>query len=76
MTQAQEDATIPPPASIADPFWDLLAQLDYGRRQGLVRRLAGGYYEDWRPSRAEVALLVDFEGRITETDYLAAVPHR
>lgn len=75
MTQAQQKATIPVPASVADPFWDLLAQLDYGRRQGLVRRLAVGYYEDWRPSRAEVALLVDFElGRITEAEYLAAAP--
>ncbi len=75
MTQAQHNARIPQPASIADPFWDLLAQLDYGRRQGLVRRLAVGYYDDWRPSRAEVALLVDFElGRLTEAEYLAAAP--
>lgn len=75
MSQAQEKVRFPPPASIADPFWDLLAQLDYGRRQGLVRRLAVGYYEDWRPSRAEVALLVDFElGRLTEAEYLAAAP--
>jgi hypothetical protein len=79
MSQAQDNdstpqpARVPQPASIADPFWDLLAQLDYGRRQGLVRRLAVGYYEDWRPSRAEVALLVDFElGRLTEAEYLAA----
>lgn len=63
------------PASIADPFWDLLAQLDYGKRQGLTRRLAIGFYEGWHPSRAEVALLVDFElGRITEKEYLAAGP--
>lgn len=75
MTLDQETATIPLPASIADPYWDLLAQLDYGRRQGLVRRLAVGYYEDWRPSRAEVALLVDFElGRLTEEEFLAAAP--
>jgi hypothetical protein len=75
MTRTQETAKIPRPASIADPYWDLLAQLDYGRRQGLVRRLAVGYYEDWRPSRAEVALLVDFElGRLTEEEYLAAAP--
>ncbi len=81
MSQAQDNDTnflpvrIPQPASIADPFWDLLAQLDYGRRQGVVRRLAVGYYEDWRPSRAEVALLVDFElGRLTEAEYLAAAP--
>ena len=40
-----------------------------------MRRLAVGYYENWRPSRAEVALLVDFEmGRITEAEYLAAAP--
>ncbi len=75
MSQAQGNARIPQPANIADPFWDLLAQLDYGKRQGLVRRLAVGYYENWRPSRAEVALLVDFElGRLTELEYLAAAP--
>lgn len=75
VTKAYKVAAPSAPASIADPFWDLLAQLDYGKRQGLTRRLAIGFYEGWHPSRAEVALLVDFElGRITEKEYLAAGP--
>jgi len=57
---------LPRPANIADPFWDLLLPLDEARRQGFIRRLAIGFYENWRPTREEVAYLVDFElGRLT-----------
>jgi hypothetical protein len=56
----------PGPANIADPFWDLLLPLDEARRQGFIRRLAVGFYEQWRPTREEVAYLVDFElGRLS-----------
>ena len=59
--------------SVADPFRDLLAAMDEGPRQGLVRRLAVGYYEGWQPTRAEVAALIDLEtGRISEAEYLAS----
>ena len=34
-----------PVTSIADPYNDLLAQLDEGRRLGMIRRLSVGYYE-------------------------------
>ena len=62
-----------PVPSIADPYWDLLARLDEGRRLGMVRRLAVGFYEGWLPSRDEVALLVDAElGRITQDEFLGA----
>ena len=44
--------------NIADRFADLLAPLSPRRRRGLIARLSQGYYEGWRPSRAEVADLV------------------
>lgn len=64
--------TEPGPASIADPFQDMLAALDEGARRGFVQRLADGYYEGWRPTRAEVASLLALEtGQISEAEYLA-----
>lgn len=60
-----------PVRSIADPYWDLLAELDEARRMGMVRRLAVGFYDGWLPTRAQVARLVDLEmGRITEDEFL------
>lgn len=49
--------------NIADRFADLLAPLSPRRRRGLIARLSQGYYEGWRPSRAEVAALVAQELR-------------
>jgi hypothetical protein len=49
--------------NIADRFADLLAPLSIRRRRGLIARLSVGYYEGWRPSRAEVAELVAQELR-------------
>jgi len=49
--------------NIADRFADLLAPLSTRRRRGLIARLSVGYYEGWRPSRAEVAELVAQELR-------------
>jgi len=49
--------------NIADRFADLLAPLSGRRRRGLIARLSVGYYEGWRPSRAEVAELVAQELR-------------
>ena len=49
--------------NIADRFADLLAPLSSRRRRGLIARLSVGYYEGWRPSRAEVAELVAQELR-------------
>jgi hypothetical protein len=51
------------PPNIADRFADLLAPLSTKRRRGLIARLSVGYYEGWRPSRAEVAELVAQELR-------------
>lgn len=49
--------------SIADNFADLLAPLSNRRRRGLIARLSVGYYEGWRPTRAEVTELVAEELR-------------
>lgn len=49
--------------NIADRFADLLAPLSIRRRRGLIARLSVGYYEGWRPDRAEVAELVAQELR-------------
>jgi hypothetical protein len=49
--------------NIADRFADLLAPLSARRRRGLIARLSVGYYEGWRPGRAEVAELVAQELR-------------
>ena len=49
--------------NIADRFADLLAPRSPRRRRGLIARLSQGYYEGWRPSRAEVAALVAQELR-------------
>lgn len=68
---AADQANYPPPTenrpgatpNIADRFADLLAPLSARRRRGLIARLSVGYYEGWRPSRAEVAELVAQELR-------------
>lgn len=59
---AREDHRTATP-NIADRFADLLAPLSTRRRRGVIARLAVGYYEGWRPSRAEVAELVAQELR-------------
>ena len=46
---------------IADRFADLLRPLSEAQRRGLIARLSVGYYEGWRPSRAEIADLVALE---------------
>lgn len=47
--------------TIADDYADLLRYLSPAQRRGMISRLTVGYYEDWRPSRAEVADLVAVE---------------
>jgi hypothetical protein len=47
------------PRSIADHYGDLLGLLDTDQqRLGWIHRLVEGYYDDWRPSRSEVADLI------------------
>lgn len=59
----------PPAASVADPYLDLLATLSYRQRQGLVQRLATGYYDGWRPSRLQIGELIAREsGWMSEID--------
>jgi hypothetical protein len=47
--------------SITDGYADLLEVLNPKRRRGLVAQLAVGFYEGWRPGRAEVADIVAVE---------------
>ena len=53
---------------IADRFADLLRPLSEAQRRGLIARLSVGYYEGWRPSRAEIADLVTLELGILTVD--------
>jgi hypothetical protein len=74
-TMNENPGDTPAPANIADPFWDLLLPLDDARRQGFIRRLAVGYYENWRPTRTEVAYLVDLElGRLSAQQLAGPTP--
>jgi hypothetical protein len=43
-------------------------QLSDAQRRGLIARLSVGYYEGWRPSRAEIADLVALELGILTVD--------
>lgn len=49
------------PPNIVDPYRDLLAFLDPPRRRGMISWIATGYYDGWRPDRAEIADLVGVE---------------
>lgn len=51
----------PSTPTIADDYADLLRYLSPAQRRGMISRLTVGYYEDWRPGRAEVADLVAVE---------------
>ncbi len=53
---------------IADRFTDLLRPLSEAQRRGLIARLSVGYYEGWRPTRAEIADLVALELGILTVD--------
>lgn len=69
MPGSNDRSNAPPVASVADPYLDLLASLSRGQRQGLVQRLAAGYYEGWFPSRLEVAALIAREsGWMSQSD--------
>ncbi len=49
------------PPNIADQYSDLLQSLAPSRRAGLIIELAVGYYENWRPTRMEVADMIAVE---------------
>jgi hypothetical protein len=46
------------PSNIADHYRDLLALVSKRKRLGIIAQLSVGFYEGWRPSRAEVADLI------------------
>jgi hypothetical protein len=60
-----------PPPNVADHYADLLRTVPRHKRAGLIGRLSQGFYDDWRPSRREVAdlLAVDL-GLLTVDEYL------
>ena len=58
----------PGPPSIADHYRDLLELLNNRKRLGMVARLSVGFYEGWRPKRAEVADLIAVEVGILTAD--------
>ena len=41
--------------TIVDQYSGLLDNLTPGQRRGLIAKLSVGYYDGWRPSRAELA---------------------
>jgi len=60
------------PRNIADHYADLLTFLDDDRqRAGWIHRLVEGYYEDWRPSRSEVADLIAVDLNVLTIDEAA-----
>jgi hypothetical protein len=58
----------PRPLSIFDGYRDLLGLLSHRRRMGLIASLSVGFYEGWRPHRAEVADLIAFEISVLTVD--------
>ena len=54
--------------SIIDDYADVLLALTPKRRLGLIAQLAVGFYEGWRPGRAEVIDLVAVELRMLSVD--------
>jgi len=60
--------TSAPNPSITDPYADVLNVLSPQARRGLIAQLAVGYYDGWRPGRAEVADLVAVKLGILNVD--------
>jgi hypothetical protein len=57
------------PPNIIDGYRDLLELLSRRKRLGMIAWLSVGYYEGWRPDRAEVADLIAVElGALTVGD--------
>ena len=56
------------PPNIADHYRDLLALLSKRKRLGMIAQLSVGFYEGWRPSRAEVADLIALDLGLMKVD--------
>src|SRR6478735_12691194 len=66
-----------PPPHISDGYADLLEPLSERQRRAITLQLTIGFYEGWRPSRAEIAELVAAElGVITVDELLDAQRRR
>jgi len=49
------------PPTIADQYSGLLDDLTPSQRRGLIANLSVGYYEGWRPTRAQLARHIQVE---------------
>ena len=56
------------PPNVADRYADLLRAMPRAKRLGLISRISQGFYDDWRPSRHEIADLVAVELRLLTVD--------
>ena len=65
-----------PPPHISDRYADLLEPLSQRQRRAITSQLTIGFYEGWRPSRAEIAELVAAELGIITVDELIEAQRR
>ena len=54
--------------SIADQYAGLLDDLNAHQRRGLIAKLANGYYDEWRPTRAQLLEYLQSEYGVTPRD--------
>jgi len=65
-----------PPPHISDRYTDLLELLSERQRRAITAQLTIGFYEGWRPSRAEMAELVAAELGLMTIDELLDAQRR
>jgi hypothetical protein len=53
--------------NIADQYSGLLDALSPGQRRGLIAKLSNGYYDGWRPTRAQLIDYIRNQFGITAT---------
>lgn len=57
------------PPNITDQYSGLLNDLTADQRRGLVAKLSTGYYDGWRPTRAELTTYIQREFGVTPRDH-------
>jgi hypothetical protein len=57
--------------TVADQYSGLLDDLSPGQRRGLIANLSVGYYEGWRPTRAQLARHIHDEFGVSPRNLLA-----
>jgi len=56
------------PPSIIDQYSGLLDNLTSSQRRGLIAKLSNGYYDGWRPTRAQLIRYIQHEFGVTAHD--------